>query len=112
MAAVAKDGRLDGGGDFLPGGFCPGKKGRWRWLGEEKLARVLGGAAGVLLKALFTPRVFPSPRGLGIRGDLVKTPLSPNPHFPLISPHFPTPFPTASSYFDFGDGRGWKRIEI
>jgi hypothetical protein len=46
--AAATDGRQRR--CFLTGGFCPGKKGRWRRLGEEKLARVLGGAAVLLIK--------------------------------------------------------------
>jgi hypothetical protein len=65
-----------------------------------------------IIEALFTPRVFPSPRGLGMRGDLVKTPLSPNPQFSPNFPSFPHTLPTASSYFVFGDERGYERIVI
>jgi hypothetical protein len=63
-------------------------------------------------KALFTSRVFSHPRGLGIVGELVKPLISPNPHIHPHFPLFPNPIPTPSSYFEFGDERGYERIEI
>jgi hypothetical protein len=55
-------------------------------------------------QALFTSRVFSPTRGLGIRGDLVKPLLSPNPR---ISPDFPS-FPNSLGYFEF---LGWEGME-
>jgi hypothetical protein len=57
-----------------------------------------------ILQALFTSRVFSPTRGLGIRGDLVKPLLSPNPR---ISPDFPS-FPNSLGYFEF---LGWEGME-
>jgi hypothetical protein len=51
------------------------------------------------LQALFTSGVFPPPRTLGMRGDLVNPSISPNPQ---ISPIFQFPMFT----LNFGDGRG------
>jgi hypothetical protein len=59
-------------------------------------------------EALFTSRVFPPTRDLGIRGDLVNPLLSPNPR---ISPYFPR-FPLIPQFsmvtLSFSDGRGWE----
>jgi hypothetical protein len=37
--------------------------------------------------------VFPPPRDLGMRGDMVKPPFHPIHIFPIIFPHLPTPSP-------------------